>query len=201
MTSHGPSHFQRIYNASKDPWNYQNSDYEKAKSDAPVAALDGRRFRSGLEVGCSIGELTHRLAGYCDQLLGVDFIDEALALARVRCGNQAWVSFRNVQVPLEWPEGQFDLIVLSEVLYFLSPADSLALTALCKRCLTTEGVILLVNWLDKTPNDPCSGDAAAARFLDNGRDSFKVGFNRRTERYRLDRLERNRRSVQTCAPG
>lgn len=189
MTSHGPPHFQRIYNASKDPWNYQNSDYEKAKRDATVAALDGRRFRSGLEVGCSIGELTHRLADYCDQLLGVDFIDEALALARVRCGNQAWVSFRNVQVPLEWPEGQFDLIVLSEVLYFLSPEDSQNVVALCKRCLAADGFILLVNWLDKSPDDPSSGNAAAVRFIETGRDWLKVGFSRRAERYRLDRLE------------
>jgi len=189
MISHGPRHFQRIYEASKDPWNYQNSDYEKAKRDATIAALDGRRFRSGLEVGCSIGELTHRLADHCDQLLGVDFVDDALTLARVNCGNQAWVSFRNVQVPLKWPKGQFDLIVLSEMLYFLSFEDSLSLVSLCKRCLTADGVILLVNWLDKSPDDPCSGNAAAARFIESGRDWSRVGFSRRTERYRLDRLE------------
>jgi cyclopropane fatty-acyl-phospholipid synthase-like methyltransferase len=189
MISHGPRHFQRIYEASKDPWNYQNSDYEKAKRDATIAALDGRRFRSGLEVGCSIGELTHRLADHCDQLLGVDFVDDALTQARVNCGNQAWVSFRNVQVPLKWPKGQFDLIVLSEMLYFLSFEDSLSLVSLCKRCLTADGVILLVNWLDKSPDDPCSGNAAAARFIESGRDWSRVGFSRRTERYRLDRLE------------
>jgi cyclopropane fatty-acyl-phospholipid synthase-like methyltransferase len=189
MISHGPRHFQRIYEASKDPWNYQNSDYEKAKRDATIAALDGRRFRSGLEVGCSIGELTHQLADHCDQLLGVDFVDDALTQARVNCGNQAWVSFRNVQVPLKWPKGQFDLIVLSEMLYFLSFEDSLSLVSLCKRCLTADGVILLVNWLDKSPDDPCSGNAAAARFIESGRDWSRVGFSRRTERYRLDRLE------------
>ena len=190
MTSHGPAHFQRIYDASKDPWNYQSSDYEKTKRDATIAALDGRCFRSGLEVGCSIGELTHGLAACCDRLLGVDFIDDALAVARARCGNQPWVSFRNVRVPLEWPEGQFDLIVLSEALYFLSPQDSQTLTALCRRCLAPEGVVLLVNWLDKSPDDPSSGDAAAARFIDGGRDWLRVGFGWRTERYRIDRLER-----------
>jgi SAM-dependent methyltransferase len=190
MTSHGQAHFQRIYDASKDPWNYQGSDYEKAKRDATIAALDGRRFQSGLEVGCSIGELTHCLSACCDQLLGVDFIDDALTVARVRCGNQPWVSFRNVRVPLEWPDGQFDLIVLSEVLYFLSPEDSLALAGRCRHCLTPEGVMLLVNWLDKSPDDPSSGDAAAARFIDGGRDWFRVGFGSRTERYRIDRLER-----------
>jgi cyclopropane fatty-acyl-phospholipid synthase-like methyltransferase len=190
MTSHGPEHFQRIYDASQDPWNYQSSDYEKAKRDATITTLDGRRFRSGLEVGCSIGELTHRLAACCDQLLGVDFIDDALAVARARCGSDPWVSFRNVRVPHEWPEGRFDLIVLSEVLYFLSHEDSQALTDLCRNCLSADGVMLLVNWLDKSPDDPCSGDAAAARFIDGGRDWLRVGSGWRTERYRIDRLER-----------
>jgi 2-polyprenyl-3-methyl-5-hydroxy-6-metoxy-1,4-benzoquinol methylase len=189
MTSHGPQHFQSIYEASLDPWNYLNSDYEKAKRDATIAALDGRRFRSGLEVGCSIGELTHRLADCCDQLLGLDFIEEALAIARARCRTQAWVSFRNIQVPLDWPAGQFDLIVLSEVLYFLSSEDNLSIIARCRRCLTPDGIILLVNWLDESPDDPCSGDTAAARFIKAGRDWFRVSFQGRTERYRVDRLE------------
>jgi 2-polyprenyl-3-methyl-5-hydroxy-6-metoxy-1,4-benzoquinol methylase len=189
MSSHGPQHFQRIYAASEDPWNYRNSDYERAKRDAVIKALARRRFRSGLEVGCSIGRLTHRLADCCDQLLGVDFIDKALAAARVTCGKQPWVSFRNVQVPRGWPEGQFDLIVLSEVLYFLSSEDSLSLVALCKHSLAADGVILLVNWLDKSPDDPCSGDEAALRFIDTSRDWLTVGFHQSTERYRLDRLE------------
>jgi SAM-dependent methyltransferase len=189
MTSHGPRHFRRIYEASKDPWNYRNSCYEKAKRDATIAALDSLRFQSALEVGCSIGELTHRLAKHCDQLLGVDFVDEALDLARLKCVNLPWVSFNNFHVPLDWPEGRFDLIVLSEVLYFLSDEDSLDLVALCERCLTAKGFILLVNWLDKSPDDPCSGDAAAERFIETGRERFRVGFNRRFDRYRVDRLE------------
>jgi SAM-dependent methyltransferase len=188
MTSHGPGHFQRIYDASQDPWNYRGSDYEKAKRDATIAALGGRRFKSGLEVGCSIGVLTRRLAACCDQLLGVDFVAEALAAARANCADQARVSFRNVQVPLEWPEGKFDLIVLSEVLYFLSPEDSLRLVSLCEGCLAADGVILLVNWLEQSLDDPCSGDVAAERFIDAGRNWLTVEWNCRAARYRIDRL-------------
>jgi SAM-dependent methyltransferase len=187
--SHGPGHFQRIYAANEDPWNYWHSDYERAKRDAAIGALAGRRFRCGVEVGCSIGRLTRRLADSCGQLLGLDFIDAALTAALGTCAQQPWVSFRNVQVPLGWPEGEFDLIVLSEMLYFLSPEDSLKLVGLCKRSLAPDGVILLVNWLDKSPDDPCSGDEAAARFIDASRNWLKVTFNQRTERYRLDRLE------------
>lgn len=188
MTSLGPRHFQHIYNASRDPWNYRDSAYEKAKREATIAVLQGRRFRSGLEVGCSIGELTHKLAGYCDQLLGVDFIDAALAAARERCKDQAWVSFQNVHVPSAWPDGRFDLIVLSEVLYFLSSEDNAQLAARCRRCLDSDGIILLVNWLEQSPEDPCSGDAAAARFIEAGRDWLEIGVQQRTARYRLDML-------------
>lgn len=198
MTSHGPKHFQRIYEASEDPWNYRTSEYEMAKRHATIAALAGRRFQSGLEVGCSIGELTYRLADHCDQLLGVDFIDAALDAARIKCTNQPWVSFRNVRVPREWPEGEFDLIVLSEVLYFLSSEDSARLVDLTRRCLTTNGVILVVNWLDKSPEDPCSGNVAADRFIEAGGDWFNVGLRRRTERYRLDRLEVSGGRAMTC---
>jgi SAM-dependent methyltransferase len=189
MTSHGPQHFQRIYEASEDPWNYRTSEYEKAKRDATIIGMGGRRFRSGLEVGCSIGELTRRLADHCDRLLGVDFIDAALAVARGKCAGQPWVSFRKVRVPLEWPAGEFDLIVLSEVLYFLSAEDNARLVDLIRRCLAAKGVVLLVNWLEKSPEDPCSGDDAAQRFIDASRDWLQVGFSQRAERYRLDRLE------------
>lgn len=189
MTSLGPGHFQHIYDASGDPWNYRDSTYEKAKREATITALQGRRFRSGLEVGCSIGELTHQLADHCDQLLGVDFIDAALAAARERCEGQATVSFQNVHVPSAWPYGRFDLIVLSEVLYFLSYEDNARLAALCRRCLDGDGIILLVNWLEQSPDDPCSGDAAAERFIDAGRDWLEIRLQQRTKRYRLDMLE------------
>jgi predicted TPR repeat methyltransferase len=198
MTSLGPGHFQHIYDANKDPWNYRNSDYEKAKREATIEVLHGRRFRSGLEVGCSIGELTNRLADYCDQLLGLDFIDAALAAARKRCKGQAWVSFQNVHVPAAWPDGRFDLIVLSEVLYFLSFEDNARLAALCRGCLESNGIILLVNWLERSPDDPCSGDTAAARFIDACRDWLRVRVQRRTQRYRLDMLEA--RAGRNCLP-
>jgi SAM-dependent methyltransferase len=189
MTSLGPRHFQHIYDASKDPWNYRDSAYERSKREATIAVLQGRRFLSGLEVGCSIGELTHQLADYCDQLLGVDFIDAALAAARERCKDQAWVSFQKVHIPSAWPDGRFDLIVLSEVLYFLSSEDNAQLAARCRRCLAGDGVILLVNWLEQSPDDPCSGDAAAARFIEAGRDWLKIGVQQRTASYRLDMLK------------
>ena len=64
----------------------------------------------------------------------------------------------------EWPEGSFDLILLSEVLYFLSAADIAATAGLVRRSLLPGGVVLLVNWIGN-PVPPQPGDEAAEAFL------------------------------------
>lgn len=121
--SRTPEHFERLYRDSLDPWNLETSPYEQQKYQATLAALGDRRFSSALEVGCSIGVLTRRLAGRCDQLIGVDFVAAAVAKARARCASLPGVSIQQMQVPQQWPEGRFDLILFSEVLYFLDEYD------------------------------------------------------------------------------
>src|SRR5580704_16868736 len=101
--SHDRAHFQRIYDAKLDPWNYHQSDYEKAKRDATIAALEGRRYKSAIEVGCSIGALTRRLADCFERLLAVDFIENALTAAQIACGDKPNVTFVNARVPSTWP--------------------------------------------------------------------------------------------------
>jgi 2-polyprenyl-3-methyl-5-hydroxy-6-metoxy-1,4-benzoquinol methylase len=186
--SHDAAHFQRIYDANADPWNYHQSEYEAAKRDATIAALAGRRFTSAIEVGCSIGALTRRLADHCHRLLAVDFIEKALAIARTACAGKPNVTFVNARVPIEWPRGTFDLIVLSEVLYFLSDADNLALIERCEKSLLRNGEILLVNWLGKSPDDPCSGDVAASRFREATKPYLHTTFSLRSVGFRLDKL-------------
>jgi hypothetical protein len=66
-------------------------------------------------------------------------------------------------VPAHWPEGRFDLIVLSEVVYYLDRADVAALAALVRDAIVPGGDILLVHWLGET-HYPLSGDEAVALF-------------------------------------
>ena len=46
--------FDRLYAERPDPWDFETSAYEHAKYDATLAALDDRRYATGLEVGCSM---------------------------------------------------------------------------------------------------------------------------------------------------
>ena len=109
--------------ASADPWAFRTSAYEQEKYRRTIAALGERRFRSGFEPGCSIGVLTRMLARRCDALLAADIVEEPLHTARRYAADLPWVRFARLRIPAEWPDGRFDLIVLSEVLYFLSPRD------------------------------------------------------------------------------
>jgi len=183
--SRPPGHFQKLYRSNPDPWGFQSSSYEQEKYRNTVHTLGNRRFESGLEVGCSIGILTRMLAPSCDRLLGIDIVEEPLSDARSRCADQPHVRFARIRVPAEWPANRFDLIVFSEVLYFLSAAD----IALCGRHVSDTilpgGLVLLVNWLGRT-DDPSPADAAPDSFIEATKSHLRVVRQERHARYRLD---------------
>jgi len=188
--SWSPDVFDRLYAASEDPWGFHTSPYEREKYAATLAALPERRFASAFEVGCSIGVLTRQLAGRCDRLLSVDVAEAALEAARGHCAGLDHVEFRRMHVPGEWPERGFDLVALSEVLYFLGPAD-LALTAQrVAASLLPGGLALLVNWTGET-NSPSTGDEAATLFMAAATPQLTPALHRRAPRYRLDLLRRS----------
>ena len=188
MTSSRPAdHFARLYRSNPDPWGFKTSEYEQTKYRQTLAALGDRHFAAGLEVGCSIGILTRMLAPHCGSLLGIDIVDAPLSAARANCAAHPHVNFQRMQVPAEWPAGQFDLIVLSEVLYFLTPADIDRCAAQVRASLLPNPTIILVNWLGQT-DDPTHGDDAADRFIAANGGALTRTHHERHERYRLDIL-------------
>jgi len=182
-TTRPPEYFEALYAENPDPWDFESSRYEAEKYAATIAMLGGRRFAHGLEIGCSIGVLTARLAAHCDRLLAVDVVDSALARAKTRCAGLGHVKFEKWQVPRDWVPETFDLIVLSEVLYFLSPADIGKLAALVGGSLAADGIALLVNFTEAI-DEPCSGHDAAEIFIKAGGFTRVGGMMR--ERYRID---------------
>ena len=180
-----PEVFERLYARDPDPWGFHTSQYERDKYAATLASLPSGRFAAGFEVGCSIGVLTRQLAARCDTLLAVDVAEAALVAARAACAGLDHVSFRRRRIPGGWPRGRFDLIVLSEVLYFLGAADLAATARRAVASLAPGGVALLVNWTGPT-NSPITGDAAAQGFIAASR--LTPVLQRREARYRLDLL-------------
>ena len=185
--SRSADHFERLYQSNPDPWGFKTSNYEQTKYERTVAALGERRFVSGLEVGCSIGVLTRMLAPRCERLLGVDIVAAPLQTARSHCADLLHVQFQRMRVPEAWPEGQFDLIVLSEVLYFLSLADIDRCADRVRCSMPPDATVVLVNWLGRT-DDPTPGDVATEHFVRAMSGALAVVRQDHRAKYRLDVL-------------
>jgi SAM-dependent methyltransferase len=179
-------YFERLYCANDDPWSFRTSSYEAEKYARTIALLENAHYRSAFEIGCSVGVLTHLLAERADSLLSVDINERALAQARKRCRDRVNVRFERLVVPLEFPRGPFDLVVLSEVGYYWSD-DDLALARERIAEVAAGGTLELVHFLPKVEEYVRDGDAVHEAFLTDARFSGRRAY--RAERYRIDVLD------------
>lgn len=180
-------YFKGMYATESDPWRFATSAYERDKYAATLAALPRARYASGLEVGCSIGVFTHQLCSRCDALIGLDVVPSVLDDARARCTDCPNVRFQLAAVPGAWPDGRFDLILISEVAYYLDRADLARLVARVAGSVLPEADIVLVHWLGVT-HYPLSGDEAAEGFIAGAQGFARALKQSRTAEYRLDVL-------------
>ena len=184
-------YFEGLYAADPDPWRFATSAYEAEKYAATLAALPSARYRDALEIGCSIGVLTERLAPRATSLLGLDAAEGALLQARERCRDLSHVSFARALVPFDWPDGAYDLVLLSEVVYYLDRDDVGRLADRIREATPDGADIVLVHWLGLT-DFPLSGDEAADLFIARSSAFARVLHQDRTERYRIDVLRAGR---------
>jgi hypothetical protein len=92
-------------------------------------------------------------------------------------------------VPEQWPDGVFELILLSEVVYYLSREDVACLAAKVTRSLAPGGSGILVHWTGST-DYPLSGDEAVALFIERIGSTCAVERSDRYAEFRLDVLSR-----------
>jgi cyclopropane fatty-acyl-phospholipid synthase-like methyltransferase len=184
-----PEYFDTLYAANLDPWKFATSAYERGKYALTLNAMPKPRYRSALEVGCSIGVLTRSLASRCDVVVAIDAAQTALVEARRRCADLPGVRFEHMFVPDQWPDGAFELILLSEVIYYLSRNDVGRLAARVTNSLAKGGSVILVHWTGPT-DYPLSGDEAAALFIERIGPTCVIKRGDRYRQFRLDVLSR-----------
>jgi predicted TPR repeat methyltransferase len=186
-----PSYFAQIYRTNLDPWNFETSLYEREKYLASLAALPSKRYRRAFEIGGSIGVLKRMLADRCDRLLSIDVSSAAQRRAQMRCADQPQVEFQIMQFPQETPGRTFDLIVLSEVGYYLSARDLLIARDWIVRALRPGGHLLLVHWTPWVEEYPLTGDEVHDLFLAITPAPFSCVLSSRKTNYRIDVLARS----------
>lgn len=156
-----PDYFEQLYADSSDPWQLAERHYEQRKYDLTLAALPRPRYGRAFEPGCSIGVLTRQLATRCDELVATDPVESPLERARATV-EASHVTFERGRVPDDWPDGSFDLIVLSELLYYLSAQERLEVRAAAVDSLAPDGHLVLVHWRHPFEVATCTGDVAHA---------------------------------------
>ena len=182
MTGVNDRQLRAIYDVGDDPWRFRTSDYEAAKFAATFDALPRAHYRSGLELGCGNGELARRISLKCDDYIGLDAVEVALRAARTAVPTATFVKGF---LPCPLPHGNHDLIVLSEILYFLD-ADGIDWLADELDTHHPQADIICVTWRGPSGN-PLEGEAALALYLaaTEGRTARTV---RLTQDYRIDVL-------------
>jgi predicted TPR repeat methyltransferase len=150
--------FERLYAASPDPWGYCTSDYERKKYADTLAALPSRHLGAVLEVGCSIGVFTRQLARRCERLVGLDFSANAIALARERVDELPNVQLRQASFPEQTPEEQWDVVVCSEVLYYLDRETLWRAVRWFSEQLQDGASLVAVSWRGTGVEEPFRGD-------------------------------------------
>jgi predicted TPR repeat methyltransferase len=165
----GREYFERLYAESGDPWDFETSEYEQNKYTRTLAVLGERTFRRALEAGASIGVFTEMLAKRCEELLAVDVSVRAVAAARRRLSGLGHVRVERRTLPEEMPDGPFDLIVASEVLYYFPREEMLAVLQGFERELARGGTLLAVHWRRETRTYPLQGDEVHELLAQNTR--------------------------------
>lgn len=159
MTAGTPlSYFHDQYARARDPWGLGTRWYERRKYACTLAALPEPRYANAFEPGCSVGVLSRMLADRCDALLCADPVPAALERAAENLGGCPNVRLEQRAVPHDWPEGGFDLIVVSELAYYLGAADRALLWDRAARSLRRGGTLVAVHWRPRVADYPSDGD-------------------------------------------
>ena len=104
-----------------DPWEVEGSELDQASYESQAALLRDRTYGKALELGCGSGAFTRRLAEIADRTLAIDVAPSAIERARAAGLDPNAVHFTVANI-MDFDlraEGPWDLVVMSETIYYL----------------------------------------------------------------------------------
>ncbi|WP_026420177.1 bifunctional PIG-L family deacetylase/class I SAM-dependent methyltransferase [Actinoalloteichus caeruleus] len=156
--------FVELYERRADPWD-GNGWYERRRRAVLLSALPRERYGHAVEPACGPGHLTRALAGRCDRVDAFDAVPAAVRAARRATSDLPGVRVRDGRLPAGLPAGPVDLVVLSEILYYLDDQDLTATLDGAVTVLRPGGHLLAAHWLPWAPEAPRSGWDAHRRLV------------------------------------
>jgi len=144
--------FDTLFGLADDPWVYSLMPYEQRKQAQLTAAIPPCA-RVIVEVGCADGQNVAALARLfpASKVIGIDISERAIATATSRIRHQtnamvARADAQSVAQVLDEFRGQVDVLVLSEVLYYLGTSHQVhqALTG-ASALLSPDATVVLIH--------------------------------------------------------
>lgn len=186
------TNFEARYRADPDPWRTLTDPYESHKRERTLAACGEGPFASACDLGAGTGVLAAALAPRCDHLLALDGAPTAIAEAQRRLAPFPHAEARVATLPNGLPAGPLDLVVASEILYYLDDGAFHMVLDWLPEALTLGGRAVAVHWTGSAPDLRRSADeVGAALAATPGLRTVQDGAGP-TEGFRLDVLERAR---------
>ena len=164
-SAYSDSYFDELYNDNTDPWQYQTRWYEERKRNTCLALLPQPHYERAIELGCGNGVLSELLAHRCQDLISIDGNHQAVKLAKERLAALPHARVIQGIIPdklfslkelLEQRkplsentsinQPPFDLIVISEILYYLSSSDIDVVINWALHNLALNGTLLCCHW-------------------------------------------------------
>jgi protein-L-isoaspartate O-methyltransferase len=150
--------FESLYRHDEDPWGYRSRAYELDKYGATLDACGPGPFSCALELGSSIGVFSAMLAPRCRHLTTIDGAPTAVHAAEQLLREQPNVQVLLGMIPDAIPAAPADLVVASEILYYLDQ-DALSVTlASLSSVLASAGRLVAVHWRPTGPDRPVSAE-------------------------------------------
>ncbi|WP_448571718.1 glycosyltransferase [Trichothermofontia sp.] len=118
-------YFENLFKDQPNPWDYTNK-YEQTKYEQTLNIIPEVAKDRVLEIACAEGYFTVQLAPQVRSLLAVDVSQTALVRCQQRCATFSNVNFQCLDFVREAIPDNFDLLICSEVLYFVADRSSLA---------------------------------------------------------------------------
>lgn len=161
--------FDSVYRADPDPWRVRSSFYEQRKLEVVLACLSSPTYAAAWDPACGVGELAARLSSRVDRVLATDASPEAVRLSQQRCAHLANVEVRTQGLPSRPPAGwgPFDLVTLSEFVYYLSPDERAASLAMVDTVVADRAELVSLHWRHKPHDAWLSGARVQAEIGDH----------------------------------
>ena len=140
--------FDALYRRDADPWRVASTFYEQRKLDLVLGVLGRPTYERAWDPACGTGHLAARLSVRCGEVLATDLSATSIKITEETCRGLDNVVVRQRRVPGDGAaDGDaFDLVVMSEFLYYLGDRDRSGVVDLIDQVTGPRAEVVGVHW-------------------------------------------------------